>query len=92
MAQRDGRFKTLLAAVKASGLTSSLTGSKKLTVLAPTDKAFAALPKGTVATLLKQENKTKLKEILLYHIIAGGVSAGDALNAKSAQTLSGGQV
>ncbi|MFK7849419.1 MAG: fasciclin domain-containing protein [Akkermansiaceae bacterium] len=87
VAKKAGQFRTLLAAVEAAGLGDALTGSKPLTVLAPTDAAFEALPKGTVESLLKPENKSKLKEILLYHVIAGSVSAGDALNAASAKTL-----
>ena len=92
VAKKAGQFETLLAAAEAAGITDALTGSKPLTVLAPTDKAFAALPKGTVETLLKPENKDKLKAILLYHVIPGSVSAGDALNAKAAKTLGGQKV
>ena len=92
VAKKAGQFETLLAAAEAAGITDALTGSKPLTVLAPTDEAFAKLPKGTVASLLKPENKSKLRAILLYHVVPGSVSAGDALNAKAAKTLGGQKV
>lgn len=92
VAEKAGNFNTLLAAMEVAGLGEALTGSKPLTVLAPTDAAFAALPKGTVESLLKPQNQSKLKDILLYHVISGSVSAGDALNAKKAQTLGGQKV
>ena len=59
-----GSFKTLVAAVQAAGLVDTLKGSGPFTVFAPTDAAFAKLPKGTVASLLKPENKAKLQAIL----------------------------
>ncbi|WP_337267970.1 fasciclin domain-containing protein [Oryzifoliimicrobium ureilyticus] len=65
--------KTLVAAVKAAGLVSTLEGKGPFTVFAPTDEAFAALPKGTVDTLLKPENKDKLTKILTCHVVAGDV-------------------
>ena len=89
VAKSAGSFKTLLAAVEAAGLTETLTGEGPFTVLAPTDKAFAALPEGAVAELLKKENLGKLKAILTHHVVAGKVSAGDALNAKKAKSLGG---
>lgn len=92
VARKAGQFNTLLAAVKAAGLEDALTGDKPLTVFAPTDAAFKALPKGTVETLLKPENKGKLKEILTLHVVSGKVSAGDALNASAAKALSGGKL
>ena len=90
VAKKAGKFKTLLAAVEAAGLTEALTGDQPLTVFAPTDEAFAALPKGTVESLLKPENLGKLKSILALHVVSGKVSAGDALNAKKGKALSGG--
>jgi uncharacterized surface protein with fasciclin (FAS1) repeats len=63
-----------------------------LTVFAPTDEAFGKLPKDTVESLLKPENKDKLKSILLYHVVDGRVYSEDALAAKSAATLQGGKV
>lgn len=89
VARKNGNFTTLLAAVEATGLSDVLSGDKVLTVFAPTDKAFAALPEGTVASLLKKENLDKLRSILSYHAVTGKVSAGDALNAKSAKALNG---
>ncbi len=72
-----GKFNTLAAALKAAGLVETLKGKGPFTVFAPTDEAFAKLPKGTVETLLKPENKEKLKSILLYHVAAGEVLAKD---------------
>lgn len=62
---------TLVAAVKAAGLVSALEGKGPFTVFAPTNEAFDMLPKGTVATLLKPENKAELSSILLYHVVPG---------------------
>src|SRR5580704_3502909 len=66
---------TLVAAVKAAGLVDTLEGAGPFTVFAPTNEAFAALPKGTVATLLKPENKDKLVAVLTYHVVAGRLTA-----------------
>jgi len=90
VAKRAGNFKTLLAAVDAAGLTVALTGDKPVTILAPTDAAFAALPKGTVEALLQSENREKLISILSLHAIPGKVSAGDALNVGTATSLNSG--
>ena len=70
-----GSFKTLVAAVKAAGLVDTLKGKGPFTVFAPTDEAFAKLPKGTVESLLKPENKSKLADILTYHVVAAKVPA-----------------
>lgn len=75
VATSKGSFTTLLAAVKAAGLTDVLAEGGPYTVFAPTDAAFAALPKGTVETLLKPENKEKLKKVLAYHVVPGSVSS-----------------
>ncbi len=90
VAKRAGSFKTLLAAAEAAGLGDALSGDQPVTVFAPTDEAFAALPKGTVESLLKPENRDKLIAILSLHAVSGKISAGDALNAKKARSLSGG--
>ena len=82
-------FNTLIAAAKAAGLVDALKGEGPLTVFAPTDDAFAKLPEGTVETLLKPENKEKLKSILLYHVVAGNVMAETAVTLDSAKTLQG---
>jgi uncharacterized surface protein with fasciclin (FAS1) repeats len=92
VATKAGKFNTLLAAAKAAGLVEALSGDKALTVFAPTDDAFAKLPKDTVASLLKPENKEKLKAILLFHVVEGRVYSEDALAAKSAATLQGSKV
>lgn len=75
---------TLVAAVKAAGLVDTLSGPGPFTVFAPTNAAFAALPEGTVATLLKPENKGQLTDVLTYHVVAGRMSAQDlAMKAKA---------
>ena len=66
---------TLVAAVKAAGLVETLKGPGPFTVFAPTNAAFAALPAGTVDTLLKPENKSMLSGILTYHVVAGKMDA-----------------
>ena len=82
-----GSFKTLAAALKAAGLVDALKGEGPFTVFAPTDAAFAKLPKGTVETLLKPENKAKLVDILTYHVVSGKVPARKALKLESATAL-----
>ena len=82
-----GSFKTLVAAVKAAGLVETLKGPGPFTVFAPTDEAFAKLPAGTVETLLKQENKAKLVDILTYHVVSGDVPAAEAMKLKEATAL-----
>ncbi|QDU90781.1 Immunogenic protein MPT70 precursor [Pirellulimonas nuda] len=78
-------FKTLVAAVKAAGLVDALKGEGPFTVFAPTDKAFEALPKGTLETLLKPENKKKLAGILTYHVVPGKVLAADVVKMNGAK-------
>ena len=72
-----GSFGTLVAAVQAAGLVEVLKGEGPFTVFAPTDEAFAALPAGTVETLLKPENKEQLVNILTYHVLPGKVMSAD---------------
>ncbi len=72
-----GSFTTLVAAVGAAGLVDTLKGEGPFTVFAPSDDAFAALPAGTVDDLVKPENKAKLTEILLLHVLPGTVMAAD---------------
>ncbi|MDB4617626.1 CIA30 family protein [Verrucomicrobiales bacterium] len=91
-AEGAGSFTTLLAAAKAAGLVPALEGKDPLTVFAPTDEAFATLPKGTVESLLKEENRGKLIKLLTTHVVSGKVSAGDALNAGKAKSLSGAEL
>ncbi|WP_281856878.1 fasciclin domain-containing protein [Litoreibacter halocynthiae] len=68
IAAGDERFSTLVAAVGAAGLAETLSGPGPFTVFAPVNDAFAALPAGTVETLLKPENKAQLTDVLLYHV------------------------
>jgi uncharacterized surface protein with fasciclin (FAS1) repeats len=75
---------TLVAAVKAAGLVSTLEGPGPFTVFAPTNEAFAKLPPGTVGTLVKPENKAELTKILTYHVVAGNDTTTDLLNMISA--------
>jgi len=84
-----GDFKTLVTAVKAAGLVETLKGDGPFTVFAPTDAAFDKLPEGTVATLVKPENKKKLTSILTYHVVPGKVMAADVVNLSEAKTVEG---
>lgn len=91
VATSKGSFKTLLSAVKAAGLTDILAEGGPYTVFAPTDAAFAALPKGTVEALLKPENKEKLKKVLAYHVVPGSVSSS-AIKPGQVKTVEGSAV
>lgn len=82
-AVKAGSFKTLVAAVKAAGLVDTLKGKGPFTVFAPTDDAFAKLPKGTVDNLLKPENKAQLTSILTYHVVAGKYDAARITKART---------
>jgi transforming growth factor-beta-induced protein len=90
-----GSFKTLVAAVQAAGLVDALKGHGPFTVFAPTDAAFEKLEQkkpGTIAMLLKPENKAKLTAILTYHVVSGKVLAADVLGLKNGtkvKTLNG---
>ncbi len=85
-----GSFTTLVAAVEAAGLVDTLKGEGPFTVFAPTDEAFAALPEGTVESLLMPENRDQLIAILTYHVVPGKVMSGDiAGKAMSAATVQG---
>ena len=88
VAASAGCFNTLVAAVRAAGLVETLQGAGPFTVFAPTDEAFAKLPKGTLEDLLKPENKAKLVAILTYHVVAGKVMAADVKTMK-AKTVNG---
>lgn len=88
-----GSFNTLVAAVQAAGLVDTLKSPGPFTVFAPTDDAFAALPPGTVESLLKPENKDKLTAILTYHVLSGAVKSGDLAGKKlDAPTVQGSTV
>ena len=88
VAQKAGSFKTLVTALKATGLNETLSGKGPFTVFAPTDQAFAKLPKGTVESLL--QDKKALTNILLYHVVAGAaVPATTAVTLTSAEMANG---
>ena len=78
-----GQFNTLVAAVEAADLVSTLKGDGPFTVFAPTDEAFAALPEGTVENLLKPENKEQLIAVLTYHVVAGKIMSSDIAGTKA---------
>ncbi len=82
-----GQFKTLVSLVKQAGLAGALSGPGPLTVFAPTDAAFAKVPKATLAALAK--NKAELKAVLLYHVVKGKVTAAQASKLMSARSLEG---
>ncbi len=87
-----GTFNTLVAAVTAADLVDTLKGDGPFTVFAPTDEAFAALPEGTVETLLKPENKDQLVAILTFHVVAGKVMSTDLSDDMTAATVQGGEI
>lgn len=86
-ATQAGNFKTLLAAVEAAGLNEMLTGEGSITVLAPTDAAFAKLPDGTLDELL--QDIPKLKRVVMYHLISGDVRSDDLAQIDEAPTEEG---
>ena len=92
VASSAGDFSTLLAAAEAAGLVETLKGDGPFTVFAPTDEAFAALPEGTVDTLLQPENKDQLTSILTYHVVPGKVMSTDLTNGMEAETVQGSMV
>lgn len=85
-----GSFNTLVTVVKAAGLVDTLKSRGPFTVFAPTDEAFAKLPKGTVESLLK--DIPKLKTVLTYHVVPGKVLAADVVKLKKAKTVQGQEV
>ncbi len=85
-----GSFKTLAKALTEAGLVDTLKGKGPFTVFAPTDDAFAKLPKGTVEALLK--DKKKLAAVLTYHVVSGSVKAADAAKLTSAKTVNGQEI
>lgn len=84
-----GSFNTLATALKAAGLVDTLKGKGPFTVFAPTDEAFAKLPKGTLEMLLEPKNKAKLQAVLTYHVVAGNVRSADVVKLRSAKTVNG---
>ena len=85
-------FSTLVTALKAADLVSVLEGDGPFTVFAPTNEAFAKLPEGTVENLLKPENKDQLVAVLTYHVVAGEVTANDAMKLSSAESVQGSDI
>merc|ERR1719362_2586585 len=92
IASGDSRFTTLVAALKAADLVDVLSGDGPFTVFAPTDDAFAALPAGTVESLLLPENLTTLQDILKYHVVPAKVLSTDLTLNQHATTLEGSDV
>jgi uncharacterized surface protein with fasciclin (FAS1) repeats len=85
-----GSFKTLAAALQAAGLVETLKGKGPFTVFAPTDEAFAKIPKADLEALLK--DKAKLAAVLTYHVVPGKVMAADVAKLHTAKTVQGGQL
>ena len=90
VASETESLSTLVTAVKAANLVETLQGAGPFTVFAPTNDAFAALPAGTLDTLLKPENQDQLKSILTYHVVPGTVLAGDLTDGQVITTVQGG--
>lgn len=86
IAKDAGQFETLLKAAKAAGLVDTLSGEGPYTIFAPTDDAFAALPDGQLDDLMKPENKERLAEILTFHVIPDGITAGEIAGEMSELT------
>lgn len=91
IAEANGNFKTLTAALKAAGLESTLQGKGPFTVFAPTDAAFAKLPQDALQELLKPENKQVLVKILTYHVVPGQVLSTD-LKSGNVKSVEGGAI
>jgi len=89
VAVEAGSFGTLVAALQAGDLVETLMGEGPFTVFAPTDEAFAALPEGTVESLLLPENKDQLVSILTYHVVPASVLAAEVIGLTSAPTVNG---
>ena len=86
---QEAEFNTLVAALQAAGLVETLQGEGPFTVFAPTDAAFAALPEGTVESLLQPENQDQLVAVLTYHVVPGRVTAAQAATLDQATTVQG---
>ncbi len=91
IAAGNSSFSTLVTAVKAAGLAETLSGNGPFTVFAPTNEAFAALPKGTLEKLLKPENRDMLRKVLTYHVVSGDLMAKD-LRSGQVATVAGNSV
>jgi uncharacterized surface protein with fasciclin (FAS1) repeats len=89
VASSNKNFSTLVTAIKAAGLVKTLEGKGPFTVFAPTNAAFAAIPKATLAKLLQPKNKAALVKVLTYHVVAGKVTAAQVVKLHSAPTVEG---
>lgn len=87
-----GQFKTLAAALQVAGLVDTLKGPGPYTVFAPTDAAFAALPAGTVESLLEPRNRDQLVSLLTYHVVPGRVTANEVATMDTAASVQGGNL
>jgi uncharacterized surface protein with fasciclin (FAS1) repeats len=92
IALKGKQFTTLVAALKAADLVDTLAGDGPFTVFAPTNAAFAKLPKGAVANLLKPENKEQLKKVLTYHVVSGAVPSSKLKNGQKVATVEGSSI
>lgn len=92
VARGAGQFTTLLAAAEAAGLLETLQGPGPLTVFAPTDAAFNALPHGTVQSLLRPENRERLRALISYHVTSGRITAADLAGRTAAPVSANGAI
>lgn len=88
-AAESGQFKTLTQALELTGLDKALSGNERFTVFAPTDEAFAKLPPGKLESLLRPENREKLKQVLTYHVVSGEYPTDRVLSNRRLETLEG---
>jgi uncharacterized surface protein with fasciclin (FAS1) repeats len=91
-ASKRSHFSKLVAALKAADLVDTLAGDGPFTVFAPTNAAFAKLPKGTLENLLKPENKEQLKKLLTYHVVSGSVTSKMLKNGQKVATVEGSSI
>jgi uncharacterized surface protein with fasciclin (FAS1) repeats len=92
IASKGKQYSTLATALKAADLVDTLAGDGPFTVFVPTNAAFAKLPKGTLANLLKPENKEQLKKILTYHVVSGAVPSSQLKNGQKVATVEGSSI
>ena len=92
IAAGNKNFTTLVKALKAADLVDTLAGEGPFTVFAPTNAAFAKIPKATLANLLKPENKEQLKKVLTYHVVSGAVTSNLLKSGQKVATVEGGNV
>ncbi|PWN05309.1 fasciclin domain-containing protein [Rhodohalobacter mucosus] len=92
IAAGNDSFSTLVTALQAAGLVETLQGDGPFTVFAPTNEAFEALPEGTLESLLMEENRDQLIQVLTYHVVPGKVMSGDLSDGMTAETVEGSSV